>query len=77
MFTISYLNQNIISGQLMWRRPNCSETDSKTEQYLNNCFDCKNFDDHVQSCDTHLQLRNNTVTCAANTVPNVVNSESK
>jgi len=60
------------AGQLMWRQPNCSETDSKTEQFLNNCFDCKNFDEHVQSCDTHLQLRNNTVTCAPNIEKNNV-----
>ena len=56
----------------MWRRPNCSETDSETDQYLDNCFDCKNFDEHVETCDTHLQLRDNIVTCASNTEKNSV-----
>ena len=64
----------------MWRRPNCSETDSKTaalkiapsEQSLDNCFDCKNFDDHVLTCDTYLELRDNIVTCASSTEKNSV-----
>jgi len=50
-------------GQVLWRRFNCSKTESKND-YLNSCFDCMNFDDHVKNCQTHLLLKDGIVTCA-------------
>jgi len=50
------------TGEIMWRRSDCKETKSKTE-YINNCFDCKKFDENVMSCDTNLILKDDIVTC--------------
>jgi len=59
------------TGQMMWKLPDCKETESKTE-YMNNCFDCKNFDEHVMSCDTNLILKDDFVTCSNNLSANGV-----
>ena len=44
----------------MWRRSDCFRTDSD-----HSCFDCKEYDEHVENCSSRLVLRDDIVTCAS------------